>query len=141
MQIGVIGAGQMGAGIAQVSAQAGFQVFLSDVDLARAEAGKVGIAKQLARAVDKGKLDEAARDTALANIAPVGEVEAMAPAALVIEAATEREEVKRAIFKTVGAVLSVVDRAEILVKGSLVWSGRPEALRADPELMQRHLGV
>jgi 3-hydroxybutyryl-CoA dehydrogenase len=105
MQIGVIGAGQMGAGIAQVSAQAGFQVFLSDVDLARAEAGKVGIAKQLARAVDKGKLDEAARDTALANIAPVGEVEAMAPAALVIEAATEREEIKRAIFGRVGKVL------------------------------------
>jgi branched-chain amino acid transport system ATP-binding protein len=45
------------------------------------------------------------------------------------------------VDKTVGAVLSVVDRAEILVKGSLVWSGRPEALRADPELMQRHLGV
>ena len=105
MQIGVIGAGQMGAGIAQVSAQAGFRVFLSDVDLARAEAGKAGIAKQLARAVDKGKLDQAARDTALANIEPVGGVEAMAPAALVIEAATEREEIKRAIFGKVGAVL------------------------------------
>jgi branched-chain amino acid transport system ATP-binding protein len=45
------------------------------------------------------------------------------------------------VDKTVGAVLSVVDRAEILVKGTLVWSGRPEALRADPELMHRHLGV
>ena len=45
------------------------------------------------------------------------------------------------VDKTVGAVLSVVDRAEILVKGSLVWSGRPEALRADPALMHRHLGV
>jgi branched-chain amino acid transport system ATP-binding protein len=45
------------------------------------------------------------------------------------------------VDKTVGAVLSVVDRAEILVKGTLVWSGSPEALRADPELMQRHLGV
>jgi branched-chain amino acid transport system ATP-binding protein len=45
------------------------------------------------------------------------------------------------VDKTVAAVLSVVDRAEILVKGSLVWSGRPEALRADPALMHRHLGV
>ncbi len=45
------------------------------------------------------------------------------------------------VDKTVGGVLSGVDRAEILVKGSLVWSGRPEALRADPDLMQRHLGV
>jgi branched-chain amino acid transport system ATP-binding protein len=45
------------------------------------------------------------------------------------------------VDKTVSAVLSVVDRAEILVKGSLVWSGRPEALRSDPETMHRHLGV
>jgi branched-chain amino acid transport system ATP-binding protein len=45
------------------------------------------------------------------------------------------------VDKTVSAVLSVVDRAEILVKGRLVWSGSPEALRADPALMQRHLGV
>jgi branched-chain amino acid transport system ATP-binding protein len=45
------------------------------------------------------------------------------------------------VDKTVGAVLSVVDRAEILVKGSLVWSGKPDELRADPELMHRHLGV
>ncbi len=45
------------------------------------------------------------------------------------------------VDKTVGAVLSVVDRVEILVKGSLVWNGTPDALRADPELMHRHLGV
>ncbi len=45
------------------------------------------------------------------------------------------------VDKTVSAVLSVVDRVEILVKGSLVWNGSPEALRADPELMHRHLGV
>lgn len=45
------------------------------------------------------------------------------------------------VDKTVAAVLSVVDRAEILVKGSVVWNGTPAALRADPELMHRHLGV
>ncbi|UVO50779.1 3-hydroxybutyryl-CoA dehydrogenase [Sphingomonas sp. SUN019] len=103
--IGVIGAGQMGAGIAQVSAQAGYQVLLSDVDLARAEAGKAGIAKQLARAVEKGKLQPDARDAALARIEPVASVAAMGRCALVIEAATEREEIKRAIFATVGKVL------------------------------------
>ena len=54
--VGVIGAGQMGAGIAQVSAQAGYRVLLTDVDKARAEAGKAGIARQLDRAVEKGKL-------------------------------------------------------------------------------------
>ncbi|MGJ3648573.1 3-hydroxyacyl-CoA dehydrogenase NAD-binding domain-containing protein [Sphingomonas sp. GlSt437] len=104
--IGVIGAGQMGAGIAQVSAQAGYRVILSDVDQARAEAGKAGIAKALGRLVDKEKLTAEARDAALALIEPVGDVAAMAPCGLVIEAATEREEIKRAIFGAVGKVLA-----------------------------------
>jgi 3-hydroxybutyryl-CoA dehydrogenase len=103
--IGVIGAGQMGAGIAQVSAQAGYRVLLSDVDQARAEAGKAGIAKQLGRLVDKEKLTAADRDAALANIEPIGDVAAMAECGLVIEAATEREEIKRAIFANIGKVM------------------------------------
>ncbi len=103
--VGVIGAGQMGAGIAQVSAQAGYRVLLSDVDLARAEAGKAGIAKQLTRAVDKEKISAGDRDAALANIEPVNDVSAFAPCNLVIEAATEREAIKRTIFETVSKVL------------------------------------
>jgi 3-hydroxybutyryl-CoA dehydrogenase len=91
--VGVIGAGQMGAGIAQVSAQAGYRVLLSAMDVARAEKGKAGIAKQLA-------------DAALANIECVGGTDAFAPCDLVIEAATEREEIKRSIFANVGKVLS-----------------------------------
>ena len=67
--VGVIGAGQMGAGIAQVSAQAGYAVLLSDVDQARAEAGKAGIAKQLARAVEKEKIAAADAEAALALLA------------------------------------------------------------------------
>jgi len=104
--VGVIGAGQMGAGIAQVSAQAGYRVLLADVDKARAEAGKAGIAKRLARDVEKGKIDAAARDQLLDRIEPVDGVAAMAPAGLVVEAATEREEIKRAIFAEVGKVLA-----------------------------------
>ena len=103
--VGVIGAGQMGAGIAQVSAQAGYHVLLSDVSRARAEAGKAGIAKQLARAVEKEKIDTAARDQALARIETVDGVSAMTSAGLVIEAATEREDIKRAIFADIGKVL------------------------------------
>ncbi|AJP73082.1 3-hydroxybutyryl-CoA dehydrogenase [Sphingomonas hengshuiensis] len=103
--VGVIGAGQMGAGIAQVSAQAGYRVLLSDVDQARAEAGKAGIAKQLARAVEKEKITAADAEAALARIEPVADVSAMAPCELVIEAATEREAVKRQIFEAVGKVL------------------------------------
>ncbi|HSX54582.1 MAG TPA: 3-hydroxybutyryl-CoA dehydrogenase [Sphingomonas sp.] len=104
--VGVIGAGQMGAGIARVSAQAGYRVLLSDMDVARAEKGKAGIAKQLARAVEKEKITAVAADAALANIECVGGTDAFAPCDLVIEAATEREEIKRTIFANVGKVLS-----------------------------------
>jgi 3-hydroxybutyryl-CoA dehydrogenase len=103
--IGVIGAGQMGAGIAQVAAQAGYTVLLSDVDLARAEAGKAGIARQLARAVEKEKISAADAQAALDLIQPLDDVAAMAPCDLVIEAATEREPIKRAIFEQVGKAL------------------------------------
>ena len=103
--IGVVGAGQMGAGIAQVSAQAGFRVLLSDVDVERATKGKDGIAKGLGRLVEKEKITSDARDTALALIEPVAGSSAFADADLVIEAATEREEIKRAIFADIGKVL------------------------------------
>lgn len=104
--VGVIGAGQMGIGIAQVSAQAGYDVILSDIDLPRAEKGKAGIAKLLSRAVEKGKMEQGDADALLARITPVGEVAPLAAAQLVIEAATEREEIKRAIFSNVGALLA-----------------------------------
>jgi 3-hydroxybutyryl-CoA dehydrogenase len=104
--VGVIGAGQMGAGIAQVSAQAGFDVILSDIDLPRSEKGRDGIARQLARAVEKGKLAQADADAAMARIRAVGEVAPLGQAQLVIEAATEREEIKRAIFGNVGSLLA-----------------------------------
>jgi 3-hydroxybutyryl-CoA dehydrogenase len=103
--VAVIGAGQMGAGIAQVSAAAGFHVLLSDIDLARAEAGKAGIAKQMDRQVEKEKISRDDADALLGRIQPVAGYEAMAAADLVIEAATEREAIKRTIFEGVGKVL------------------------------------
>jgi 3-hydroxybutyryl-CoA dehydrogenase len=103
--VAVIGAGQMGAGIAQVSAGAGYYVFLSDVDLERASVGKAGIGKALDRLVTKEKMTREAADALLARIEPVADYSPMAAASLVIEAATEREEIKRKIFEDVGAVL------------------------------------
>jgi 3-hydroxybutyryl-CoA dehydrogenase len=100
--IGVIGAGQMGAGIAQVSAQAGYHVLLSDVDLARAVSGKAGIAKALDRLVEKEKISTGERESALSLIEPTAGSGACAAADLIIEAATEREDIKRAIFTEVG---------------------------------------
>jgi 3-hydroxybutyryl-CoA dehydrogenase len=95
----------MGAGIAQVSAQAGYHVLLADVSQERADAGKAGIARQLSRAVQKGKLDEAAMDQALGRIDTIEGPLAMSKCGLIIEAATEREEIKRAIFAEVGKIM------------------------------------
>ncbi|WP_019834094.1 3-hydroxyacyl-CoA dehydrogenase NAD-binding domain-containing protein [Sphingomonas sp. PR090111-T3T-6A] len=101
--VGVIGAGQMGAGIAQVAAQSGFRVLLSDRDVALAEKGKAGIAKRLGSAVEKGKVTAAEAEAALARIETVDHYGAFGDAFIVIEAATEREEIKRTIFAEVGA--------------------------------------
>lgn len=104
--VGVIGAGQMGSGIAQVAAASGYRVLLSDIGLEQAEMGKAGIAKSLDRLVAKEKISRDARDATLAKIEPVADVSAMGACELVIEAATEREAVKRKIFESVGKVLS-----------------------------------
>jgi len=105
-KVGVIGAGQMGAGIAQVTAQAGIAVLLCDVDLALAEKAKAKIAKGLARLVEKDKITAAAAEAAVALIQPVADYAPMAEADLIIEAATEREEIKARIFAAAGKVLA-----------------------------------
>lgn len=103
--IGVIGAGQMGVGITQVSAQAGYHVLLSDIDLERATRGKANIERALTKLVDREKLSAADAASALARIEPVGGTASFAQADLIIEAATEREDIKRKIFESVGTVL------------------------------------
>lgn len=103
--VGVIGAGQMGAGIAQVAAQSGYRVLLSDINLEAAEKGKTGIAKRLARAAEKEQISAADSDAARDRIAPQADYSAFAEADIVIEAATEREQIKRTIFAEVGKVM------------------------------------
>ena len=104
-KIAVIGAGQMGAGIAQVSAQAGYGVYLSDISMDRAQKGKDGIARQIGKMVEKGKIDQAAADALIGRIEPIASYDRIGDASLVIEAATEREDIKRVIFGEVGKVL------------------------------------
>jgi 3-hydroxybutyryl-CoA dehydrogenase len=103
--IGVIGAGQMGAGIAQVCAAAGYDVILSDAELARAEAGKSKIAKVLKKQVEKGRMEEAAREALLAHITPTVVGKGLENADLVVEAATENAATKIEIFKAADAVM------------------------------------
>ena len=103
--IGVIGAGQMGSGIAQTIAQHGIDVLLTDRELSIAQESRAGIEKSLARLVGKGKLEAADAEAALARITAVGEVAPMAEADMIIEAATEKAEIKKAIFENAGTVL------------------------------------
>jgi len=104
--MGVIGAGQMGAGIAQTAAQAGMAVLLADISLEAAQAGKAKIAKGLDRLVAKDKLSAGDAQALLARIAPVGDYAPMAAADIIIEAATEREAIKQTIFAAAGKVLA-----------------------------------
>jgi 3-hydroxybutyryl-CoA dehydrogenase len=103
--VGIIGAGQMGAGIAQVAAVNGLAVVLVDRDLAIAETARDGIGKRLARLVEKDQLAPAEADAALARIHPSSDYAPMAEAGLIVEAATEREDIKQAIFRQAGEVL------------------------------------
>lgn len=103
--VAVIGAGQMGSGIAQTIAQFGMRVLLSDVDLARAEAGKSKIDQALGKLVGRGKITPDEATTALARITAVPDYGPMAEAELIIEAATEKEEIKHRIFAEAGKVL------------------------------------
>ncbi len=103
--VGVVGAGQMGCGIAQVSAAAGYKVTIYDLSKERIEAGLATINGNLARQVTNGKITDEQRKQALALISGSADVHDLAAADLVIEAATEDESVKRKIFATLCPVL------------------------------------
>ncbi len=104
-RVGIIGAGQMGNGIAQVCAQAGYDVVLNDIQEDRINAGLATINGNFAKLVQKGSMDEVARREALSRIASGPTYEDLATCDLVIEAATENEEVKRKIFSTICPVV------------------------------------
>lgn len=96
--VGIVGAGQMGNGIAHVCALAGYDVLLNDISKDRIEAGLAAIDKNLTRQVGSGKITEAEKAAALAHVKPALELADLRPADLVIESATEDEAVKRKIF-------------------------------------------
>ncbi|MCB2106234.1 MAG: 3-hydroxybutyryl-CoA dehydrogenase [Rhodobacteraceae bacterium] len=103
--VGVIGAGQMGSGIAHVSALAGYDIVLNDIneDALKRALGVIG--KNLDRQVNRGLITEADKTEALARIKTSGDLKSLSDRDLVIEAATEDEAVKKQIFKNVCTVL------------------------------------
>ncbi|MGW3569035.1 3-hydroxyacyl-CoA dehydrogenase family protein [Streptomyces sp. NPDC000941] len=104
-KLAVIGAGLMGSGIAQVSAQAGWDVVLRDVTDEALRRGTDGIRASYDKFVAKGKLDAEAAEQALARITTTTELDAAADADVVVEAVFERIEVKREIFRTLDGLV------------------------------------
>ena len=97
-KVGIIGAGQMGTGIAHVAALSGFDVLLNDVSEERIQAGLATVNGNMARQVASGRITEEARKKALERIAPAADYDALADCDLIIESATEQEAVKTKIF-------------------------------------------
>ncbi len=103
--LGVIGAGQMGAGIAQVAAMSGLEVILVDATQALADKGKAGIGAQLSKQVEKGKVAAADAQAAEKRISAAASYSALASADIAVEAVTENPEVKKKVFAELDAAL------------------------------------
>ena len=102
--VGVVGCGLMGSGIVEVAARAGQRVTYLESSDELVEAGRARIERSMLRAVERGHLEASDRDAALERIAGTSDVEALADAELVIEAATEHRETKLAIFRRLDEV-------------------------------------
>jgi 3-hydroxybutyryl-CoA dehydrogenase len=130
-RVGVVGAGQMGRGIAQVAAAAGLQVVLVDAEAALAEKGRATIAGQLDKLVEKGKLTAAERDAQIGRISAGDGIAALGAADFVIEAASEALEVKKKLFAALDAacrpgVILASNTSSIGITGLAAGTGRPE---------------
>ena len=129
--IGIIGAGQMGSGIAHVCALAGYDVQLLDVTREALDKAVAGIDHNLTRQVSKGKVAEADKTAAMGRIKTGTDYAAFADCDLVVEAATENEEIKREIFKVL--VPHLRDDALIATNTSSISITRLAATTDRPE--------
>ncbi|NLY58903.1 MAG: 3-hydroxybutyryl-CoA dehydrogenase [Gammaproteobacteria bacterium] len=129
--VGVIGAGTMGNGIAQVCAAAGFQVTLVDINEAALERALQTIDRSLERLVQKEKLNSEDKQQALGNISTTTTLAALESADLVIEAASEAEQVKLSLIRQVDEIVS--DRAIIATNTSSISITRLAAASGKPE--------
>ena len=104
--MGIVGTGAMGRGIAQIAAQAGIQVLLFDALPGAADKARDNVVATLAKLAEKGKLSAEALAQATARLQVVGELGALAPAQVVVEAIVENLEVKRTLFKDLEAIVA-----------------------------------
>jgi 3-hydroxybutyryl-CoA dehydrogenase len=130
-KVGVIGAGQMGSGIAFVCAQSGYDVRLNDVAEERLNGALATINGLLARQISKGQLDEAGRATVLDRISVAPKLADLAGCDIVIEAASENEETKRRIFQNLRPFLK--PDAIVASNTSSISITRLASVTANPE--------
>jgi 3-hydroxybutyryl-CoA dehydrogenase len=135
-KVGIIGAGQMGNGIAQVVAQAGFDVLLNDVSSDRIKSALATINGNLSRLVSRQGLTDKDREQALGRIKPADKLEELADCDLVIESASEKEDVKRKIFNELCAAL----KPEALI-GSNTSSISITRLAAATDRPEKFIGI
>ncbi|MDT7921966.1 MAG: 3-hydroxybutyryl-CoA dehydrogenase [Thermus sp.] len=129
--IGVVGAGQMGSGIAQVAAQAGYEVLLLDASEEALRRGLEAIRRSLAKFLEKGRITEEALEAALGRIRTTLDLEAFREADLIVEAIVEDEGAKRALFERLGALakpeaILASNTSSIPITALGRYSGRPE---------------
>ncbi|WP_416902633.1 3-hydroxyacyl-CoA dehydrogenase family protein [Micromonospora echinospora] len=103
-RLAVVGAGLMGSGIAQVAAQAGWQVTLRDLDDAATARGVAGIRKSLEKFAEKGRIEASEVEATLGRITPTTDLEAAADADIVVEAVFERLEIKHEVFRALDKI-------------------------------------
>lgn len=130
-RVGVIGGGLMGSGIAEVCARAGSDVIVHEINAEMADAALERIEGSLARAVDRGKLDAAEGDRVLGNITISTDLDQHTDRQLVIEAATENEELKKKIFADLDALvpgdaLLASNTSSIPITRLAAATGRPD---------------
>jgi len=113
-RIGVVGAGTMGNGIAQVFAQSGYEVRLCDAVPAALDRARSTIEKSLGKFVEKGKLSPAERDGALGRLTTGGQLDALADVDYVVEAIAESVDAKRQVFRT----LDAITRADVILSSN-----------------------
>ena len=131
-RVGVVGGGQMGGGVAELTAKAGLPTVVREVTPEVAERSRAGIQKSLDRALERGKLDEAAHEAALGNLSFTTEIGDLGDCDLVVEAVVESFDLKAEVFRALDEVVASSDAvlatntSSIPIIDIAMATGRPE---------------